>query len=385
MTKYIDIFVAHYGWQGVALAAAILLLFGVQMWYYAYAYGRIAKYKTSRRMSRLEAEPPLSVVVPMFSENMPYVEQSLPLLLGQEYGDFQVVVVYVGGDSDFYAELSALQGAYANLTTTKIEYNPRFPISVKMALNVGIKSARHEHVVLTTTDAVPATPHWLSMMAKGFTKAEIVLGYCGIEPAEGFARRTMRTDRMMESAAWIAAAIRRHPYRGIRHNLGLTKSIYFGTNGFNHLNMNIGEDDLYLQSVMTPDNTCVMLSPRSLVVEHPWGGLRWWAERRRHYGMAEALYPTAAKRQMHRESDSRLLFFAAVLTALIFMPVEYKAAAGALLLIRYAAAVTTVRRIARRLGERKITKLYLLYDLLSPLCNLALRMTMVRKDRSVWR
>lgn len=39
--------------------------------------------------------------------------------------------------------------------TTKIHLDPRFPISRKMALNVGIKSAHYECMVFTSTDAVP--------------------------------------------------------------------------------------------------------------------------------------------------------------------------------------------------------------------------------------
>ena len=67
---------------------------------------------------------------------------------------------------------------------------------------------------------------------------------------------------MMHSADWLARAVRRRAYRGTLHNFGFTKRIYFGANGFSHLNMNIGEDDLFMQKVMTRDNVSVILSPR---------------------------------------------------------------------------------------------------------------------------
>ena len=382
---YFDIFIDRYGWPGIVLAAVMLSTFVWQTVFFLRTYGRIPNYRSSRRKSRLDAEPPVSVVVPLFSENLSYVERSLPLLLSQDHPQFQVVVVYVGSDTDFYADLTAQQSRYANLSITKIEYNPRFPISVKMALNVGIKSARYEHIVLTTTDAVPATPYWLSMMAKGFTKADIVLGYCGIEPGSGFARWAMRTSRMMDSALWIASAIRRRPYRGIRHNLGITKSIYFGSNGFNFLNMNIGEDDLYLQSVMRPSNVCVMVSPRALVTEHPWGGWRWWIEQMRHYGTAVAFYPARVRRYMCSEPLSRVLFFVSCIAALILMPAEFKYVAAGLMVLRFTTVMLTVRRMAIRMGEHKIMGRYIIYDLFSPLFDIAVRASMLRKDPSVWR
>ena len=49
---------AHYGWQGAALAAVLVVLLCVQLWYYLFAYGRIPGYKNSRRRQVLDAEPP---------------------------------------------------------------------------------------------------------------------------------------------------------------------------------------------------------------------------------------------------------------------------------------------------------------------------------------
>lgn len=384
MSSY-DILIDRYGLTGMVLAALIIITLLWQIVFYLRTFGRIPGYRSSRRKSKLAAEPPVSVVVPLFSENVNYVENSLPQLLAQQHPQFQVVVVYVGSDSDFYADLTSYQSRYENLSVTKIEYNPRFPISVKMALNVGIKSARYEHVVLTTSDALPASPHWLSMMSKGFTKADIVLGYCGIEPGKGFARWAMRMNRMMDSALWIAAAIRRRPYRGIRHNLGITKSLYFGSNGFNKLNMNIGEDDLYLQSVMRRDNVCVMVSPHALVTEHPWGGLGWWTDRLRHFGAARAYYPARVKRYLATEPVTRVIFFASCIAAMVLMPAEFKYAAAGAVAVRFTAVALTVRRAALRMGEQGLMARFFIYDLLSPLYGIVVRTAMLRKDPTVWR
>ena len=383
--NYFDIFLDRYGWTGVALAALVIATFLWQAIFWLRNYGCIPSYRSSRLKSRLDAEPPVSVIVPLFSENIGYVEKSLPLLLEQEHPQFQIVVVYVGSDTDFYADLTALQARYANLSVTKIEYNPRFPISVKMALNVGIKSARYEHIVLTTADAVPAGRQWLTMMAKGFTKADIVLGYCGIEPGKGFARWAMRMSRMTDSALWIAAAVRRRPYRGIRHNLGITKRLYFGSNGFNRLNMNIGEDDLYLQSIIRRNNVCVMVSPRALMVEHPWGGLGWWTEQLRHYGASHRFYPARVRLYMCSEPLSRVAFFASCAAAAVLMPAEFKYAAAGAVVLRFVIAATVMRRMAARMGERRIMGRFVIYDLFSPLYDLAVGIARLRKDPTVWR
>ena len=383
--QFFDTFLTCYGWEGIALAGAVLAMFGVQLYYYIFVYGRIPGYKNNRRSAVLDAEPPVSVVVPLFSEDYSFVEERLPLMLAQSYPDFEVVIVYVGHDSDFYEDLVRLKQSFPQIVTTKIHLDPRFPISRKMALNVGIKSAHHEHMVFTSTDAVPQTDRWLSLMAKGFTRGEIVVGYCGVERKKGFSNYMMRAWRMMHSADWLARAVRRRAYRGTLHNFGFTKRIYFGANGFSHLNMNIGEDDLFMSRIIAPGNVSVVLSPRATLREKSWGGLRWWIGTQRFFGGAIPFYPLWVKNFIQWELGSRILFWLAAIVALAVMPWEFKIAAGVLLLARFAIVLVEARRISRRLGEEKICGRYFLYDLLSPFFALLLGLLLLRKDERVWR
>lgn len=383
--QFFDTFLSCYGWQGAALAGALLLLLGVQLYYYIFVYGRVPGYKNARRAVVLDAEPPVSIIVPMFSENCRFVEEHLPLLLAQNYADFEVVIVYVGSDSDFYEDLVRLKHSFPQIVTTKIQLDPRFPISRKMALNVGIKSAHYEHMLFCSTDACPESDRWLSLMAKGFMRGEIVVGYCGVERTKGLSNYLIRTWRMMHSVDWIARAIQRRPYRGTLHNLGFTKRLYFGVNGFSHLNMNIGEDDLFMQQVMTPDNVSVILSPRATLREKTWGGLRWWMNQLRYFGSSYRFYPLDVRNYIAWELGSRTLFFAATICALIVMPLEYKLAALLLLLLRYIVVALEVRRIAKRLGESGIAGRYFIYDLLSPLWAAQLSILLLRRDDRVWR
>jgi len=384
-TTFWDELLAHYGWQGVALAAVLAALLCVQLWYYLYAYGRIPAYKNNRRRQVLDAEPPLSVVVPMFSEDALFVEERLPLMLAQEYPDFEVVIVYVGRDNDFFEDLQRIRQTFPRVTATKIEQDPRFPISTKMALNVGIKSAHHEHLIFTSTEVRPRSDRWLALMAKGFLRGDIVVGYCGLERRKGAANRWMRTDRLMESVQWLARAVAHRPYRGIRYNLGFTKKLYFDAKGFDHLNMNIGEDDLFLQRILRDDNLSVVLSPRASVVQTAWGGLGWWTRQRRFYGAAWRYYPRAVRSFIRCEQGSRLLFFLAAAAAIAVMPLEYKLAAAALVLLRYGAVFATFWRITRRLGEKGLRGAYFLYDLLSPFYEMLVALLCLRRDDRVWR
>ena len=382
--EFFNRIITHYGWEGTALAGVLLVMFGIQLYYYLFVYGRIPKYKDTRRPEILSETPPVSVVIPLFSEDYAFVEEILPLIVAQEYPDFEVVIVYVGRDTDFYDDLVRIKQSFPQITATKIELNPRFPISPKMALNVGIKSAHYEHLLFTTPDVYPTSDRWLSLMANGFRRGEIVLGYCGMERGKGFANYLIRTWRMMHSVDWISSAVCGRPYRGMRQNYGFTKRLYFGANGFSHLNMNIGEDDLFMSRIIAPGNVSVVLSPRATLREKSWGGLKWWIGTQRFFGGAIPFYPLWVKNFIQWELGSRILFWAAIV-ALAVMPWEFKIAAGVLLLARFAIVLVEARRISRRLGEEKICGRYFLYDLLSPFFALLLGLLLLRKDERVWR
>ena len=384
--QYLDYIIQHYGWQGTALAAAILVLFFVQLYYHIVAYGRVANFRNSRRRKRLNEEPPVSVVVPLFAEDYTFMDERLPLLMSQRYNaTYEIVVVYVGSDNDFFEELSNMRLRWPNLLVTKIQYNPRFPISVKMAINVGIKSAHNEHILITTTDSTPRSEQWISIMGRAFMSGDIVLGYTGIEPAKGLTNYLIRMSRLYISTQWLARAVVGKTYRGSRSNFGFTKSLYFGAKGFTHLNMTIGENDLFLQRIAKNNNVSVALIDKASVVEHQWGDLRWWISHLHHYGEAFRYYPASARNASEWAMRSQVLFMLTVIAALIFMPLEFKAVALLLLLVRYIVVVARVRSIAKRIGERGVMLKYFIFDLFNPLLTASLRVAMWRKDSTAWK
>lgn len=383
--QYIDYIIQHYGWQGATLAAVILLLFAIQLYYHTAVYGRVARFRNSRRRKKLESEPPISVIVPIFSEDYNYLDTRLHDIMGQQYSaNFEMVLVYVGADNDYFEELNNMRLRYPNLVITRI-YEPRFPITVKLALNIGIKSAHYEHIVITTADATPASEQWLAMMGKAFMRGDIVLGYTAIEPAKGLTNYLIRMSRIQISTYWLASAADGRTYRGSRHNFGFTKSLYFGNKGFTHLNMAIGENDLFLQSIAKRNNVSIALVPKGTMIEGQWGGLRWWINHLHHYGEAYRFYPIAVRNAIEWELSSQILFFLATLTALIFMPLEFKAAVLLLLIIRYIAVVLRVRSIAKRVGEKSVALRYFIFDLVNPLLMVWLRISMLRKDSTAWK
>lgn len=384
--QYFDYILEHYTWAGTALLALLIVMFFVQTAYYAITYRRVVKYRNQRRKKRLSAPPSISIIIPLTSEDYEFLESRLPRILSQHYeAEYEVVVVYMGDSGDYYEELEGMRLSYPALRVTKLKYNPLLRISPKQVINLGIKSAINEHIIITTTTAAPATENWLSMMGKGFMRGEIVAGYTAIEQTSGIVNGLIRMSRMQSAIYHFTGAVKGATYNVSRSNFGLTKSIYFAVNGFSHRNMNIGENDLFIQKIATRKNVSVVMTPKATVVERQLGGLGWWFSQLKYFGAAYDQYPIKARNRIEWDLLSQSLFFLLAITAIVVMPLEVKLLAAALLMIRLAVVLGTVRSIAKRLDERNITLSYTLFDAINPLMMVWLKIKTLRKDISAWK
>ena len=373
-----------YGSVGIALGVAIIALLIVQIALHLGIYGRIASFRLMNRKQIRDKEPAISVVVPLFAEDANYLDTSLTTLLTQDYAKFEVVVVYVGNSDDFFADIQSLQRLYPHLSPVHIDYSPHYPVSTKIALNVGIKSAKYDFVITTSPDATPSSERWLSLLAKGFMYGDIVLGYCGVARQGGFKNFIFREYQFTDSVAWLASAIRHRTYSASRNALGFKKSLYFDVRGFNHLNMNVGENDLFVQQIATQNNVSVVLSPRATCTERTWGGWEWWWHRIKLLQTTHHYYPKWAMAPMIAELTIRSLFFLSVVTALVFMPWEFKIAAIIVALLRYFVIMFVVVRNCRRLGEGGIIAMHFIYDIIEPILRLTIALTSNKKHRKSW-
>lgn len=368
------------------LLLAIVSLFVVQMYYYLVVYARIPSFRNMNSKELQQRFNPVSVVV-VVKEDLDYIEQVLPKMLAQTYDTFEVVVVDLGADEEFSQRLSILATEHDKLRITKVvQQEQRFEISNKMALNIGIKAASYQNIIITTVDCYPSSDKWLSFMSKGFLNGDVVLGYCGMEQGKGLLNKIIRCSRLMMGIRYLSSAMRRRPYRGMIQNIGFTKDIYFGANGFNYLNLNVGEDDLFIQRIATADNTSIVINPHATNRQMQWGGVKWWFSIRKFSSYSFKFYPIAVRNFIQWELGSRMLFFASCLCAIIWLPFEVKIAVASLLLLRVIIVWFEMWRIRKRLGEGGLAWSLMLYDCYGPMLEFRLWLSRTfRPSSGIWR
>lgn len=372
-------------YESIVMLSLLVVMVIVQLCYYLFHYGRIRSHRNPSAPEQPSNEG-VSVVIPLYDADHGFLNERLPLFLAQKMQNYEVVVVDVTGDVEISEQLSLMRITSSDrLTTTRLTADKHMPILTKMALNVGIKAARYENIIFTLPDCTPRSERWAEMMARGFVGHDVVLGYAALSHAKGLAGKLIRCANLALSVRWLALAVGRHPYRGTLCNLGLKKSLYFAARGFNHLNINMGEDDLFVMTVANRENTVATMGGSSTIDFRAWGGLRWWFKRRLRLSYPYRFYPARVKWTTGVELWSREIFFLAVIGVALFLPLYAKVAAGVVLLLRYVLVWWQMKRLSRRLSERGFLSMYWLYDLVAPTVEavLAVRRRMIPKYK--WR
>ena len=253
----------------------------MQLIYFWAIFGRFAFYKKGDT-ERLNL--PVSVVICAKNE-FHNLKKNLPLILDQDYPQYEVVVVNDASDDETIFLLEDLERDYEHIKIVSLSQDLNFFSGKKFPLALGIKSATYEHLLLTDADCSPASRNWISHMAENFSdQKEIVLGYGKQETEKGFLNKIIRYETAFTAIQYFSFAISGMPYMGVGRNLAYKKSLFIKNKGFiSHYNVASGDDDLFINQVARKSNTSVEFHPDSFTLSAAKSTFReWWIQKKRH-------------------------------------------------------------------------------------------------------
>ncbi len=254
----------------------------IQVVYLIGVHGRIAWHKP---VLHTPGSPPVSVVIAArnaYAKLMKY----LPVILEQDYPEYEVIVVNDGSYDDSAALLQSIKSTYnKRLHIVNIPPNDRFDGGKKLAVTLGIKAARFERILLTDADCRPLNKHWIRTTVQSAERPEdIILGYSPTIRSKGLLNALVRYDGMFTALNYFGFALAGMPYMGVGRNLSYPKQQFFAVGGFRrHYSLRSGDDDLFVNEVAHADNTSVCLHPDAWVeTEAKTRWIDFWFQKRRH-------------------------------------------------------------------------------------------------------
>lgn len=242
----------------------------------AIAWGRIVFF---REKTTITGPTGVSVIVCAHNEAA-HLQSLLPLLLEQQYPDFEVVVV-----NDRSADATAAVLAGFPVKTLYIRQTPPGVSAKKYALTQGIAAASGPLLLLTDADCRPASAQWLAHMAAAAGGGHaIVLGLSPYARRPGLLNACIRFETFHTALTYTAAALWGQPYMGVGRNLLYEKRLFTESGGLKPVETLLsGDDDLFVNRVATATNTTVCLHAAAQTCSAPkttWAG--WLRQKRRH-------------------------------------------------------------------------------------------------------
>lgn len=374
----------------VILSAAGALLI-IQYIYYLGIYYRMHRRNIAERKNELHFTkelPPLSVVICARNESE-NLRRFLPAVLEQDYPEFEVIVINDGSTDESEEVLSAFEEKYHHLYHSFTPENARYISRKKLALTLGIKASKHEWLVFTEANCLPASDQWLRMMARNFTShTQIVLGYSGYERGKGWLHKRVSFDALFTALRYLGFALAGMPYMGIGRNLAYRKELFFKQKGYStHLNLQRGEDDLFINQIANTDNTRVETDAQAIVRMQPVERYKEWKEEKVSYMATARYYKGAQRLLLGLETSSRLLFYAACLGGIVIgiMNLHWLVAGIALLiyLLRFTVQAIVINQTASDQKEKRHYYFSLpVFDILQPLQTLNFKLYRLYRSKS---
>lgn len=279
----------------------------VQLIYYV---GIFSKFAFAKPQASTPKRIPVSVIVCAKNE-AENVKRLIPLLLHQNYPDFEIVLIDDASSDETLDIFEAFEKEYGNVRVVKVQNNEAFWGNKKFALTLGIKAATKEYLLFTDADCYPATPEWITQMSSQFTMSKtIVLGYGAYEKVKNsFLNKIIRFDSLLTATKYFAWTKTGMPYTGEGRNLAYKKEEFFKVNGYiNHMNVRSGEDALFINEAAHKKNTAVCYSPESFTLCEPKHSLKEWFLQKRREKFTASFFKAGDKFHLSIFFISQLLF-----------------------------------------------------------------------------
>lgn len=335
--------------------------FIIQLIYWFFVFPRVLFYKPV--LSNIKRFP-VSVIICARDEEA-NLKANLPLILEQDYPDYEVVVVNDASGDGTEDLLNKLQRQYSHLRTTFIRESDHIREGKKLALTVGIKAAKHDRLLLTDADCSPTTKQWIYFMQQNFTRnKKIVLGYGGYRRGKGLINLISRYEAFFIALQYFGMSLAGFPYMGTGRNLAYRRTLFFENRGFaSHYELTSGDDDLFINEVARKANTSIEIHPESFTLsdtEITWKD--WYYQKKRHLTTGSR-YRFSTKLVVGLELMTRMIFYPAFILLLAFH-----------VLIPYVLGLFLFRMLLTsviiKLGMGRLNEKYLLLP--SPLLDFAL-------------
>lgn len=366
-----------------------ILAIVIQCGYALYFFTRILQVRHYAIASDV-AHLPVSVIICAKNEAR-NLEQYLPAIMAQRYMNedgkpmYEVIVVNDASDDDTEQVLHDMGAIYPHLRHITIAQDAgRTFKGKKYALNQGVAASGNNYLLFTDADCMPASEHWVSLMAAPFTSGkEIVAGYGAYQRKKGLLNGFTRWETVHSFLQYATYSLSGKPYMAVGRNLACTKAAFLKAQASDIWNkLPSGDDDLLVSISGTDSNTAIVASRDAFTISEPKATWQeWYKQKQRHLSTGK-YYKTDIRLLLGLYASSHALCW------LLLFVLLFAGSPGLALFImtmRCGLYWTIFQTTALKLGERKLFRWIPLCDPGWLVYNLLFSPYIIWKNKQAWK
>lgn len=312
----------------------------------------VALNKDKKRDKAIEPMPtlPVSVIICAHDEEA-NLRELVPMLLNQNYPEFEIIVVNDRSNDDTYEYVHGLSKSNSQVRLVNIEQTPNHVNSKKYSLTLGIKAARYEWVLLTDADCRPEGENWIMSMSAAFKEnTRFVIGFSPYQKVKGFLNLFIRFETILTALQYVSFALLKNPYMAVGRNLAYRKSFFLAEKGFNQfMNVTGGDDDLFVNQHATGENTAIIVGREATIVTVPEKSWKmFFRQKKRHLSVGK-YYKTKHKIWIGLFLVSWLVVWLTLVPVLFFSGLHFWILGA--MVVRIGLLVQTLRTGLQRFGH----------------------------------
>jgi glycosyltransferase involved in cell wall biosynthesis len=309
--------------------------------------GFLKERKNSISSFNPEQYPSVSVIIASKNSGE-QIRHLVQKILKQDYSTFEVIVIDDFSTDNSIEKLIAIQDE--NLVLLKAKHDAP---GKKAALSQAIASSKYPILLFTDADCVPQSDKWIKKMVDTLLRTEdkaVVLGYGPIFPYDNILSRFARYETFLTAFQYIGFAGVGLPYMGVGRNLMYKKSVFESAGGFSgHHHVASGDDDLFVQSVVSGSNIAVCSDPDTFMYSNSKTSIKDFLMQKSRHISTSIYYKPIIKLLLGVFSAAHILFYPALILVLLFYH-QWVIIAFAIFLIKLAGQILLSRIAMKRLA-----------------------------------
>jgi glycosyltransferase involved in cell wall biosynthesis len=367
-------------WHGIIFIVFCAITL-IQLFYYLFFFTRLSFYKASSKT--ISPPHPVSVIICARDEAANLIK-NLPGSLVQQYPtSHEIIVVDDNSFDDSKYLLEEFQKTFKQLHVIELKQEAKMISGKKFPLSIGIKTAKHEIVLLTDADCVPASENWINNMQQTYDDGtEIVLGYGAYNKKRGLLNKLVRWETFHTALQYFSYALAGIPYMGVGRNLSYKKTIFFRHKGFSsHNNIPSGDDDLFINTAATKNNTKINIDADAFTLSEPvntWA--KWKKQKARHYTTSK-YYKPLHQFLLGLYSFTHFVFFPLLVISFLFFNWQLTLLVFAIRLVIQALVFYPAMK---KLQEQDLYPWFVFLDIWMFFYYLIFSVALIKKPRASW-